>query len=68
MTPRVLTLVCPPVTLGAERVWSRIEGNYQSSLRAGANGRVLVAIDRTRTASEIRVIVNWQQEIAAKLK
>jgi serine/threonine-protein kinase len=53
---------------GAERVWSRVEGNYYSSLRAGAGGRVLVAIDRKRTVEEIRVIVNWQQEIAARLK
>jgi len=49
-------------------VWSRIEGNYYSSLRAGTSGRVLIAIDRKRTAYDIRVIVNWQQEIAAKLK
>jgi hypothetical protein len=53
---------------GAERVWSRVEGNYYSSLRAGANGRVLIVIDRKRTTHDIRVIVNWQQEIAAKLK
>ena len=36
---------------GAERVWSRVEGNYYSSLRAGANGRVLIAIDRKRTTT-----------------
>jgi Tol biopolymer transport system component len=53
---------------GAERVWSRVEGNYSSSLRAGTNGRVLVAIDRKRHTREIRVIVNWQQDIAAKVK
>ena len=53
---------------GAERVWSRVEGNYFSSLRAGTNGRVLITIDRKRTTHDIRVIVNWQQEIGAKLK
>ncbi|HVQ41589.1 MAG TPA: protein kinase [Vicinamibacterales bacterium] len=53
---------------GAERVWARVEGNYYSSLRAGTNGRVLVAIDRSRSIPDIRVIVNWSPEIAAKLK
>jgi Tol biopolymer transport system component len=53
---------------GAERVWARVEGNYYNSLRAGTNGRVLVAIDRKRSVPDIRVIVNWSPEIAAKLK
>lgn len=53
---------------GAERVWARVEGNYYNSLRVGTNGRVLVAIDRKRSIPDIRVIVNWSPEIAAKLK
>jgi len=53
---------------GAERVWARVEGNYYAQLRAGTNGRVLVTIDRKQTAREIRVIVNWQHEVASKLK
>jgi hypothetical protein len=34
----------------------------------GTDGRLLVAIDRRNTVRQIRVIVNWQQEIAAKVR
>jgi Tol biopolymer transport system component len=54
---------------GAERVWARVDGNYQTEvLKIGPDGRALVAIDRQKTVREIRVIVNWQTEIAKKLK
>jgi serine/threonine-protein kinase len=54
---------------GAERVWARVDGNYSSTtLLAAADGRVLVAVDRKSPRREIRVIVNWQQEIAKKVK
>jgi hypothetical protein len=53
----------------AERVWSRVEGNYDTTvLEVGTDGRLLVAIDRKNTVRQIRVIVNWQQEIAAKVR
>jgi hypothetical protein len=55
--------------LGAERVWARVEGDYSSeTLIAAKDGRVLVALDRTQPKREIRVIVNWQRELAAKVK
>jgi len=53
---------------GAERVWARIEGSYQEMLEAAADGRVLVEIDRQKTERQLRVIVNWQQELAKKVK
>ena len=52
-----------------EHVWSRVEGDYNEDVfEQGADGRVLAAIVKDRVAREIRVIVNWQQEIAKKLK
>jgi Tol biopolymer transport system component len=54
---------------GAERVWARADGDYlDNTLGVGADGRVLVAITNDRANREIRVVVNWQQEIAKKLK
>jgi Tol biopolymer transport system component len=54
---------------GAERVWARAEGDYvDGAFGVGADGRMLVAIAKDRVAREIRVVVNWQQEIAKKLK
>jgi len=53
---------------GKERVWSRVDGNYQDVLQIGPDGRALVVVDRKATKRELRVIVNWQQEIAKKLK
>jgi hypothetical protein len=53
---------------GKERVWARVEGNYQDALEIGPDGRALVIVDRKGTPRELRVIVNWQQEIAKKLK
>jgi len=38
------------------------------SSSGGTNGRVLISIDRKRSIPDIRVIVNWSPEIAAKLK
>jgi Tol biopolymer transport system component len=62
------TIVDGRFRAGAERVWSRVEGNYHDYvLKAAPDGRVLVAIDRKRTQREIRVIVNWQHEIARKV-
>ncbi|HEX5069702.1 MAG TPA: protein kinase [Vicinamibacterales bacterium] len=54
---------------GTERVWARLEGNYlDNTLGVGADGRMLVALTTDRVVREIRVVVNWQQEIAKKLK
>lgn len=53
---------------GKERVWSRVEGNYAASLVAAKDGRVLVAIDRGQARKEIRVIVNWAQELGERIK
>jgi hypothetical protein len=53
---------------GKERVWARVDGNYQDALQIAPDGRALVIVDRKNTQREIRVIVNWQQEIANKLK
>ena len=54
---------------GKERVWAHVPGNYYAGvLQVGRDGRALVLIDRKATARELRVIVNWQQEIAAKVK
>ncbi len=51
-----------------ERVWSRVEGNYADSVfDVGPDGRVLVALSRDQAPREIRVVVNWQEEIARKL-
>jgi hypothetical protein len=50
-------------------VWSHVEGNYGSgTLVVGSDGRPLVAIDRKNTVREIRVIINWQAEVAKKVK
>jgi Tol biopolymer transport system component len=52
-----------------ERVWSRIDGDSSDELfEAGADGRVLVAVAKNQAPREIRVVTNWQQEIARKLK
>ena len=53
----------------SERIWARVEGNYHDELlEVGTDGRALVAIDRNDTKREIRVIVNWQHEVAKKIK
>ena len=55
--------------IGKERVWSRVEGNYNTDvLEIAPDGRALVEIDRQQTQREIRVIVNWQAEILKKMK
>jgi len=52
-----------------ERIWSRLEGDYNPDVfEIGADGRVLVAISKDQAPREIRVVTNWQQEIARKLK
>jgi len=52
-----------------ERVWSRVEGDYADAVfDVGADGRVLVAIAKNQAPREIRVVTNWQQEIARKFK
>jgi eukaryotic-like serine/threonine-protein kinase len=52
-----------------ERVWARVEGDYSEHVFSPApDGRVLVAMTKAATAREIRVVVNWQQEIAKKVK
>ncbi len=52
-----------------ERVFSRVEGDYNEGVfSAGTDGRVLVAIAKDSTRREIRVVVNWQEEIAKKVK
>ena len=56
------------IRFGKERVWSRVEGNYAAWLVAAKDGRVLVAIDRGQAKKEIRVIVNWAQELGGKVK
>ena len=53
---------------GNERVWARVEGNYQDVLQMAPDGRALVIINRQNTQRELRVIVNWQQDIAKKVK
>jgi len=54
---------------GVERVWARVEGDYlDGTLCVGADGRMLVAVAKDRVKAEIRVVVNWQQEISKKLK
>ena len=63
------TIVAGQIRLGAERVWSRVEGDYASGiLIAAPDGRMLVSLDRKSPRAEIRVIVNWQNEIAKKVK
>jgi serine/threonine-protein kinase len=63
------TLANGQIRLGPERVWSRVDGNYASgTLITAQDGRVLVGLDRKAPRREIRVIVNWQQEIAKKVK
>jgi serine/threonine-protein kinase len=53
---------------GTERVWSRVDGDYSEAVFSiGPEGRLLVAYAKDRVPREIRVIVNWQQEIAGKL-
>ena len=53
----------------SDRIFSRVDGNYLSdNLNIASDGRVLVAIGRNSPVREIRVIVNWQQEIARKLQ
>ena len=56
--------------VGKERVWSRVEGNYNTDvLEISPDGRrALVEIDRKQTQREIRVIVNWQAEVAKKIR
>ena len=52
-----------------ERIWSRVEGDYHEDIfELGADGRVLAAIVKDHVPREIRVITNWQQEIAKKVK
>ena len=52
-----------------ERIWSRLEGDYNNEVfEVGADGRVLVAVTTNQAPREIRVVTNWQQEIAKKLK
>jgi Tol biopolymer transport system component len=54
-------------TLG-ERSWSRVEGDYSFEFfQATTDGRVFVATAKELTRREIRVVLNWQQEIAARL-
>jgi len=57
------------IRFGAERVWSRVTGDYAAGrLITAKDGRVLVAVDRAQTRKEIRVIVNWARELAGKVK
>ena len=50
------------------RVWSHVEGGYGDDVfDIGPDGRVLVAYSKDRIRREIRVVINWQQEIVRKL-
>jgi serine/threonine-protein kinase len=52
-----------------ERVWAKVDGDYSDGVfNIGADGRMLVAIAKEHLTREIRVVVNWQQEIAKKVK
>jgi len=55
--------------LTGERVWAKVDGDYSDGVfNVGPDGRVLVAVAKEHLTREIRVVVNWQQEIAKKLK
>ncbi|MGH9199733.1 MAG: hypothetical protein ACRD2A_00670 [Vicinamibacterales bacterium] len=51
-----------------ECIWSRVEGDYGDGVfDIAPDGRVLVAFAKDRIVREIRVVINWQQEVARKL-
>ena len=52
-----------------DRLVARIDGSFEEDIFwAARDGRLLVAVARDHRPREIRVVVNWADEIARKVK
>ena len=52
-----------------ERVWARVEGleGQDDAFDVGPDGRILLALPKEPIVRQIRVVLNWDKEIARKL-
>ena len=53
-----------------ERVWARVEGLEadDGAFAVGPDGRILVLVEKEPVVGQIRVVLNWDREIAQKLR